>query len=238
MAGLLLRHRIAAVLANSIKNVKGGQCGRLRFWLTYFVYIFLPFLGYDYHKLIEWSFILRGLNRSKRIKSLDVGCTSNLFIYQLASYGEAFGIDARPYYENLPKNIEFIQADVSHMPFPDNSFDVITLISVIEHIGLGGYGDPVYGNGDFEAMAELKRALKKDGKLFITTLIGNKYIVTPDGSERIYDKSRLAKLVENFVVRREEYYIFRKKWILTDKHTAFLESPERFALACLELVSK
>lgn len=239
METTLFRHKVANKLANVIKNIKKGYLGRERFLFTYFIYHILPYLGYDYPRLIEWKFILRDLPQNKKLKILDVGCTSSLFIYELAHYGEVFGIDNRPYFENLPKTIKFLQCDISKSPFLDNFFDCIILVSVIEHVGLGSYGDPVYGDGDFKTMGELRRILKLDGMLFVTTIIGNKYIITPNGNERIYDQKRLSKLFENsFIIKKEEYYIFRKKWILVNKIEAFQESVQRFGLACLQLRKK
>jgi hypothetical protein len=89
----------------------------------------------------------------------------------------------------------------------------VTAISTIEHIGLGSYGDPRYDNGDFKAVKEIRRILKDKGLLFITTLIGNQYVITPNGNERIYDEARLTQLVKAFKLMKEEYYIFLKgKW--------------------------
>jgi SAM-dependent methyltransferase len=208
MERVILRHKIANYLANKIKNIKSGYLGRVRFLLIYFIYHFLPLFGFDYSRLIEWRFILKNLPKNKKLRILDVGCTSSLFIYELARYGKVFGVDARPYFENLPKTIKFLQCDVSKTPFPDNYFDCITAISVIEHIGLGAYTDPAYDNGDFKAMEELRRIVRVGGMLFITTVIGNKYIITPNGNERIYDEERFGKLIEKNSLSQKKNIIF------------------------------
>lgn len=238
------KYKIANFLARNLKSVKGGYLGRQRFILTTWIYRFLPLLGIDYCRLIEWRFILENLPRGRKLKILDVGSTASLFIHELAKYGKTFGIDSRPYFENLPKTIKFLQCDVLKMPFPDNYFDCVTVISVIEHIGLGAYGDPINNDGDFKATEELKRVLKTGGVLFVTTVVGSKYVVTPKGGARIYGKKRFDELFENFSSIKEEYYIFRRRWIPVDKEKAFLESPvflpslKGFGLACLQLTKK
>jgi ubiquinone/menaquinone biosynthesis C-methylase UbiE len=164
-----------------VKNIKGGYFGRERFVLTCWAYRILPYLGFDYCRLEEWGFILKHLPRGKDLRILDVGCVASLFIHELARYGKVIGMDSRPYFENLPKAIQFIQGDALRMPFPDDSFDCITIVSVIEHIGLGSYHDPVANDGDFKAMDELRRVLKKDGALFVTTITGSEYSIAMGG---------------------------------------------------------
>lgn len=216
------KHKIANCLATYFKNVKGGYLGRQRFILTCWIYRIFPYLGFDYCRLIEWQFILRNLPQNKKRKILDVGCTGSLFIYELAVRGyEAYGIDTRRYSEKLPSRIRFIRADVTSSPFPANSFDCIILISVVEHIGLGGYKDPIHDDGDFKAMKEFKRILQPEGILFISTVVGNKHIITPNGNQRIYDEKRFHKLLEEFFTVKEEYYIFRKNGLQLIKERLF-----------------
>jgi len=230
-----LRTKILILLAKRYKSIKGGYFGRQRLALLSWSYRLLPLFGLNPTiKLIEWRFVLKNLPKEK-LKILDAGCTESLFIYKLAQYGEVFGIDIRPFFEKLPNSIKFLQTDISKTPFSDNLFDCVILICVIEHIGLGRYGDPVYDNGDFMAMQELKRILNTGGTLFLTTMIGNKYVITPDGDARIYDQERLAKLINGFCVLKEEYYILRKRWVLVDKKEAFMEPPDRHGLVCLKL---
>jgi ubiquinone/menaquinone biosynthesis C-methylase UbiE len=228
------RNRIANIASGCIKNVKGGYFGRARFLLTYFIYHFLPYFGYDYQKLPEWKFILKRIVRNKDLKILDVGCCASLFIYELARFGRAYGVDSRPYFERLPKSITFLQSDCTKLPFDDNYFDYITVISVIEHIGFGAYDDPLHNDGDFKALDELTRVLKQGGRIFLTTDIGTG---NPDLSlkRRIYDEKRIISLFEKLKVVDSQYFIFRARWVPVNKDTAFSEPYDRSGLACFEL---
>lgn len=234
---ILLKDKIANKLSNIIKNVKGGYLGRERFLFTYFIYHFLHYFGYDFQKLNEWRFILKNLvkDKNKKTKILDSGCCASLFIYELSRYGEAYGIDSRPYSERLPKTIRFVVCDITKLPFPDSYFDYIILISVIEHIGYGAYGDPIYPNSDFKTMVEVKRVLRNQGEIFITTNISNEDSKATDNIERIYDEKRLNALIEGFSIVAEEYYIFQNKWVVATKKDAFAQLPQRPGLVCLRL---
>jgi len=95
------------------------------------IYKLLPYLGFDYSRLMEWNFVLKNLPKS-RLKVLDVGSTSSLFIYELAgrSY-DTYAIDTRPYTERLPNLIKFFRYDITATPFQEKSFDAVTAICVI-----------------------------------------------------------------------------------------------------------
>jgi SAM-dependent methyltransferase len=231
------KNKIANFIAHNFRNFGYGHFGKQKFIFLYWVYHFLPYLGYDYCRLIEWEFILKDLNLEKKEKKniLDVGCVYSFFIHYLSRYGNVFGLDAQPYLWYLPKNIQFVNGDILNTPYPDDYFDCITLVSVIEHIGLGAYGDPVLKDGDLKAMEELKRILRKGGSLFLTTVIADQYTIPQDLIQRIYDENRLALLIKGFIIAKQEYYIFRKKWDKVEKKEAFMQTPQRFGLACLKL---
>lgn len=230
-----LRHRIAGKCGSTLRNTKMGYFGRQKFLLTCFIYRFLPIFKFDYPRLIEYRFILQNLPKTKGLKVLEVGCNLSLFIYEL-SYREyeTYGIDPNVQPENFPKKIKVVRGDITQTNFPDSFFDSIILISVIEHIGLGYYGDPLHGKGDFLAMNEIHRILKNDGILLITTLIGSKHQVKE--LERIYGQEELAELLKGWKICREKYYIFQGKWIEVDKQTAFQESKQHFGTACIGLM--
>lgn len=51
--------------------------------------------------------------------------------------------------------------------FPRHSFDVAIAVSVIEHVGIGRYGDHVDPDGDSKVMGYLRDWLKPDGLLYM-----------------------------------------------------------------------
>jgi SAM-dependent methyltransferase len=69
---------------------------------------------------------------------------------------------------------EVVQADVHDLPFDDGSFDVVVCFEVIEHIE---------GQGD--AVAELKRVLRPDGMLLISS--PNRDVYTPGNPHHVHE---------------------------------------------------
>lgn len=74
------------------------------------------------------------------------------------------------YYEyNLPAieldNFRTGRVDIVSLPFSDGSIPSLSCMHVVEHIGLGRYGDTPDIDGDLKAVSELKRVLAKNGHL-------------------------------------------------------------------------
>ena len=59
--------------------------------------------------------------------------------------------------------------DLTKINFEDNSLDSISSLHVLEHIGLGRYGDTLDAQGDRKAAAELCRVLAPGGQLILVT---------------------------------------------------------------------
>lgn len=76
-------------------------------------------------------------------------------------------IDIRPIEVSLP-NLTFKKGTILDLPFPDSSVESISSLCVIEHIGLGRYGDPLDTRGSEKAIAELIRVTKPGGKILFS----------------------------------------------------------------------
>lgn len=68
--------------------------------------------------------------------------------------------------------LECLQADLLRLPFADGSIDSLSCMHVVEHVGLGRYGDPLAPEGDQKAMSELKRVLAPGGTLLFVVPVG------------------------------------------------------------------
>jgi SAM-dependent methyltransferase len=74
------------------------------------------------------------------------------------------------YYEYQPPKVELEdlsadRIDLCALTFPDNSVQCLSCMHVIEHVGLGRYGDPLDPDGDLKAASELARVLAPNGHL-------------------------------------------------------------------------
>jgi len=106
----------------------------------------------------------------KRESLLDVGCGTGYFSFYLHQLGlKVTGLDSSEEMLNVAqgkikekKNIEFISGKATNLPFPDNSFDIVTLVT-----SLGFIKEP------HKAISEAFRVARK--RVIIGTL--NKYSI-------------------------------------------------------------
>ena len=94
-------------------------------------------------RIIEIPFAIDALSGMvKSGKILDLGCMESVLPLFLAGLGfQVTGFDFRKYPYQAP-NFKFVQGDILKMPFENGSFDAVTCVSTIEHIGIGFYSDP------------------------------------------------------------------------------------------------
>lgn len=94
-------------------------------------------------------------------KILDVGCGTVPFFLINTIFKEKYGIDPSVRLNEF-KGIELrkIGVEKENIPFADNFFDVVTMLSVFEHIE----PDKLVG-----VLKEIKRVLKPRGRFILTT---------------------------------------------------------------------
>lgn len=102
-------------------------------------------------------------------RHVDVGSTA-LLVGILSQALPTISVDIRPVDAHLP-GLEVVAGDVCHMPFPDDSVESLSSLCVIEHIGLGRYGDALDPQGTDKAAAELSRVLAPGGDLYVSVPI-------------------------------------------------------------------
>ena len=144
---------------------------------------------------VEYPLLFQQLERTARTV-LDFGCVEGVLPLQLCALGyQVTGLDFRPYPFQHP-NFTFCQADIFTWEPPENAFDAVVSISTVEHVGLGGYGDPTQNEGDKLAVQKLWRACRPGGKLYLSVPAGKP---TTQQNLRVYDEQRLRALVPNLV---------------------------------------
>lgn len=122
-------------------------------------------------------------------------------------------VDIRPIDLLLP-GLSFKEGSILELPFVDGSIESISSLCVVEHIGLGRYGDPLDQFGSDKAMKELIRVTKSNGFIYFTVPIESKNRVYFNGyrsftRQYIIDAFKSCELLE-------ERYIYGKS--LTESH--------------------
>lgn len=138
---------------------------------------------FDRHYLYHPAWAARVLARTA--PALHVDISSSLSFCTIASaFVPIEFYDFRPAPVVLP-NLTCHKADLTSLHFPNDAIDSLSCMHVIEHIGLGRYGDPLDANGDLKALTELVRVLKPGGNLLLAVPVGKSRVQF--NAHRIYD---------------------------------------------------
>lgn len=105
------------------------------------------------------------------------------------------------FYDYRPAKIELDNfscghADITQLPFENNAVSSLSCMHVVEHIGLGRYGDPLDVDGDLKAIEELKRVISIGGYLLFVVPIGKARIMF--NAHRIYSYDQIILYFKNF----------------------------------------
>jgi len=210
--------RAKAFDSNSLlcKVLKNIGVGKFVFRIRVLQFRIENLLGHFNQRFIEYPWVLQQLGSGKNRILLDVGCSGSLLDHELIARGfHVVGLDIQDHPMRNSREV-FIQANVINTNLPSETFDVILLVSTIEHVGLDTYGQVILADdADFWAMQELRRLLKKDGVLLLTTPYegggplkihrwrrnGCEFL------ERRYDHERLTKLLAGFLTVKSAFFL-------------------------------
>ena len=87
------------------------------------------------------------------------------------------------------ENLIVLKDDLKNLSLDNNSIKSLSCMHVVEHIGLGRYGDEMDYDGDLKAIGELIRVLARDGNLLFVIPIGQPKIVF--NAHRIYSYEQI-----------------------------------------------
>jgi Caenorhabditis protein of unknown function, DUF268 len=139
---------------------------------------------YTYHP--AWA--ARILARTRPNKHVDISSTVNFCVIASAFVPIDF-YDFRP----APVKLDGLytgSADLTQLHFPNDSIASLSCMHVIEHVGLGRYGDPLDPDGDLKAISELVRVVAPGGDLLVATPVGQPRVAF--NAHRVYDHEAFA----------------------------------------------
>lgn len=158
--------------------------------------------GFDFHYVFHTSWAARTLARINPRKHIDI--SSSIYFNSIVSAFIPIDFyDYRPAILPL-SDLTSKSADLMNLPFKTNSIPSISCMHVIEHVGLGRYGDPIDPQGDIKAINELKRVVKPGGSLLFVTPLGSKAKIQFN-AHRIYTKIMILEYFKEFKLKEFVY---------------------------------
>jgi SAM-dependent methyltransferase len=219
----MMCHQIES-LHRSITAWCGGVVEWKRFWRSYKEYkrlappnmkpaldLLYPCIGEDavktpmepvYFYQDAWAF--ERIVQRRPQAHVDVG-SHHKFVALLSKVVPVTMVDIRPL--SLPlDSLHFRQGTILDLPFENGSVSSISSLCVVEHIGLGRYGDPLDPHGTEKAIAELKRVLAPGGHLYLSFPVSDEDVIHFNAG-RILAIKHLSQLLEPLQVVDQAYIV-------------------------------
>jgi ubiquinone/menaquinone biosynthesis C-methylase UbiE len=183
--------------------------------------------------MMKYMKFLRKGSSSSPLKMLDVGCGEGYYVRDAIEEGiNAYGIDISTHaLENALAEVKdrITFGSITEIPFADEEFDVMTAFDVIEHI---------HPKDTLNAVTEIRRVLKPDGIVIITTPSSNFGDWVSDLTHINVRPPKFWKLIlEEYNFKVQMLYIpsflkyYMKKYIpIPDSIEFWIEEPFRYML--------
>jgi len=147
--------------------------------------------SFDRHYVYHTSWAARKIAQTKPLYHIDIS-SSLYFAGIVSAFVPIRFFDYRPADLDLPGLVS-ARADLLQLPFENESVPSLSCMHVVEHIGLGRYGDPIDPLADTKAMGELERVLAANGDLLFVVPVGEPRVMF--NAHRIYSP---LQIVEGF----------------------------------------
>lgn len=168
-------------------------------------------MSFDIEYVLHTAWAARILARLMPSKHVDFS-SSTYFSTLVSAFIPIDFYDYRPLKIQIP-NLQTGVADLTKLPFEDDSIPSLSCMHVIEHIGLGRYGDPLDPEGDLKAIAELKRVMSRD--LLFAVPIGKQPAIIFN-LHRVYSYAQIMSYFEG--LKLMEFAL------ISDAHDMFIDA--------------
>jgi hypothetical protein len=148
-------------------------------------------VAFDAHYTFQAAWAAQRVMRLAPPRHVDVS-SDHRFVTQLASCVPVLYVEFRPVQLGLA-GLETTQGDVTALPFADRSIPSLSCLHVVEHVGLGRYGDPLDPLGHVRACRGLQRVLAPGGTLLLSVPVGRPVVWF--NAHRIFDPITVPSLM-------------------------------------------
>lgn len=143
---------------------------------------------FDRHYVYHTAWAARILSKLKPAKHVDISSDMR-FTTLVSAFIPTEFYDHRPPLIKLP-GMNTKKVNITRLPFENNSVLSLSCMHVVEHIGLGRYGDKVDPQGDLKAIDELSRVLAIGGNLLFVVPVGKEAKIMFN-AHRIYTNEQI-----------------------------------------------
>lgn len=149
----------------------------------------------------SWAF--ERIHSQKPDKHVDIG-SHNKFIAFLSKLTDLSMVDIRPLSLEM-SSVHFIKGDILNLPFENGSINSLSSLCVIEHIGLGRYGDEIDPLGSEKAFNEINRILNVGANFYMSVPVEEINKVYFNAHRAFNEEYLLEELLYNYEVEDRKY---------------------------------
>ncbi|MCK5060229.1 MAG: DUF268 domain-containing protein [Candidatus Pacebacteria bacterium] len=160
----------------------------------------------------------RKIFENKPAHHYDIGSDAK-FVGLISQFTPTTMVDIRPIPLFL-EGISFVKGDALHLPFKDSAVASLSSICVIEHIGLGRYGDSLDSFGSEKAAKEFARVLAEGGNLYISVPVDTNN-TTYFNAHRAFTRDYVIELFSPLRLIEERYIYGDKMCGTYDRNKGF-----------------
>lgn len=154
--------------------------------------------GFDRHYMYHPAWAARILAEARPEEHVDISSTL-YFCTLVSAFIPVKYYDYRPA-DLILDNLSSESADLLALPFTAGSISSLSCMHVVEHVGLGRYGELLDPDGDLKAIVELKRVLAPGGLLlFVVPVAGVSKIMF--NAHRIYRYDQVIEYFSDFELK-------------------------------------
>lgn len=179
---------------------------------------------------VELPWLIASIGHPRRI--LDVGSADAVYLGMLYEICRDITLcDTRDFVSSIPATMFIGPAHKLPVGW-DGAFDLITCISVLDHVGLDAYGNTDDGALLQETIDTMRRLLVTNGRLLLTVPFGRAQITThPGGKQRVFDLATLLNLFDADKWQLIDFAVWR---LAADGHYAESSATEAATATYLE----
>lgn len=142
---------------------------------------------FDRHYFFHLAWAARVLSENMPSRHVDISSHIHLSAI-ISGFIPTELVEFNPFECNLD-SLTVSKGALESLPYDDQSLSSVSCMHVVEHVGLGRYGDNVDPRGDLKAFSELQRVLKSGGSLLLVVPVGRPRVLF--NAHRIYSYDQI-----------------------------------------------
>lgn len=178
----------------------------------------------DPHYFYQAAWAMRLISESRPAHHVDIGSDVR-YVGMLSQWVPTTFVDIRPLQVHLP-GLDCRTGTVLDLPYADASLPSLSCLHVVEHIGLGRYGDPLDPEGSAKAAAELSRVVSPGGRLYVSVPVGRPRVCY--NAHRVFSPAEFVRAFPQLTLLEFSYVSDEGEL----KRSASLSAPAQEEYAC------